>query len=51
MCILFVHTNPNPKENEYRLIIATNRDEFYKRPAQPVYQCPETKVIAGKKTF
>ncbi|XP_076254582.1 transport and golgi organization 2 [Rhynchophorus ferrugineus] len=48
MCILFVHTNPKPEENEYRLIIATNRDEFYKRPAQPVYQCPETKVIAGR---
>ncbi|KAL3270540.1 hypothetical protein HHI36_021078 [Cryptolaemus montrouzieri] len=48
MCILFIRTNPSPKEGEYRLIIATNRDEFFKRPAKEAFLCPETKIIGGR---
>lgn len=48
MCILFLHVNPDPKDNEYRLIVATNRDEFYRRPAKTAFECPKTGVIAGK---
>lgn len=48
MCILFVHTNPEPEDNEYRLIVATNRDEYYKRPAKPAFRCPDTDIIAGR---
>ncbi|XP_050312895.1 transport and Golgi organization protein 2 homolog [Anthonomus grandis grandis] len=48
MCILFLHTNPDPQDNEYRLIVATNRDEYYTRPAKAAYKCPETGVIAGR---
>lgn len=47
MCILFVHVNPEPKKNEYRLIIATNRDEVYQRPAKTLYRCEKTGVVGG----
>lgn len=33
MCILFIYRNPNAIVKSYRLIVATNRDETYKRPA------------------
>ncbi|KAL1501965.1 hypothetical protein ABEB36_007186 [Hypothenemus hampei] len=48
MCILFLHTNPDPKDNEYRLVVATNRDEYYKRPAKVAFQCSKTGIIAGR---
>ncbi|XP_036145767.1 transport and Golgi organization protein 2 homolog isoform X2 [Monomorium pharaonis] len=35
MCILFIYRNPNADAKTYRLIIASNRDETYKRPASP----------------
>ncbi|KAJ8954254.1 hypothetical protein NQ318_005850 [Aromia moschata] len=41
MCILFVHTNPNPERGDYRLIVATNRDEHYERPAADAFWCDE----------
>lgn len=33
MCILFIYRNLNADTRSYRLIIASNRDEMYKRPA------------------
>ncbi|GAB0088076.1 Transport and Golgi organization protein 2 [Sergentomyia squamirostris] len=33
MCILFFIANANPAEDGYKLILASNRDEFYGRPA------------------
>lgn len=33
MCILFIYRNPNADIQSYRLIVASNRDETYKRPA------------------
>lgn len=48
MCILFLHTNPEPKDGDYRLIVATNRDEYYNRPAKQAFRCPETDIIAGR---
>ncbi|CAH1118420.1 unnamed protein product [Phaedon cochleariae] len=47
MCILFLHVDPDPKEGDYRLVIATNRDEFYRRPAQPAFK-DEWNIIAGR---
>ncbi|CAD7087528.1 unnamed protein product [Hermetia illucens] len=38
MCILFVYANGNPAPGGYRLILASNRDEFYARPAAPAMQ-------------
>lgn len=48
MCILFIHTDPNPKKEGYRLIVASNRDEYYERPAAPAAQIDNTSVIGGK---
>ncbi|XP_042878340.1 transport and Golgi organization 2 homolog [Penaeus japonicus] len=46
MCILFVYINPEPKEGEYKVILANNRDEFYIRPTKPAYFW-DTGILAG----
>lgn len=33
MCILFLVVDTNPSPGGYKLILASNRDEFYSRPA------------------
>lgn len=48
MCILFVYTEPKPQKHTYRLIIASNRDEYYQRPAKSAYLCPQFNIIGGK---
>ncbi|XP_044738514.1 transport and Golgi organization protein 2 [Chrysoperla carnea] len=47
MCILFIYSNPNPPVDGYRLIIATNRDEIFKRPAAEVDKWVEDQYIIG----
>uniref|UniRef100_A0A6P7FVZ4 Transport and Golgi organization protein 2-like n=1 Tax=Diabrotica virgifera virgifera TaxID=50390 RepID=A0A6P7FVZ4_DIAVI len=47
MCILFINTNPSPPKGGYRLILATNRDENYQRPAKPAHR-DEYGIIGGK---
>lgn len=37
MCILFIYRNPDADIRSYRLIIASNRDEAYKRPASSAH--------------
>lgn len=37
MCISFIYRNPNADVKSYRLIIASNRDETYKRPASSAH--------------
>lgn len=37
MCILFIYRNPDANSESYRLIVATNRDEYLKRPALPAH--------------
>ncbi|KAK5638377.1 hypothetical protein RI129_012672 [Pyrocoelia pectoralis] len=48
MCILFIYTDPSPPENGYRLIVATNRDEYYERPTATAYHCIEENIIGGR---
>ncbi|EFA05078.1 transport and Golgi organization protein 2 [Tribolium castaneum] len=48
MCILFVYTDPTPPKGGYRLIVASNRDEYYKRPARQAFKCPHTNIIGGR---
>lgn len=48
MCILFIYTNPSPPQGGYRLVVASNRDEFYKRPAKGAFKCADTDIIRGK---
>lgn len=47
MCILFIYTNPVIKPGCYRLILVSNRDEYYIRPAQNVAHMKEDEIIAG----
>ena len=37
MCILFVYRNPDADSGSYRLILASNRDEYFKRPTLPAH--------------
>ncbi|XP_067215512.1 transport and Golgi organization 2 homolog isoform X2 [Linepithema humile] len=37
MCISFIYRNPNATIKSYRLIVASNRDEIYKRPASSAH--------------
>ena len=49
MCILFAFVNPKPKNGQFKVILASNRDELYARPAKKAHFCDSIpKVIAGK---
>ncbi|XP_014668852.1 PREDICTED: transport and Golgi organization protein 2 homolog [Priapulus caudatus] len=37
MCLLLLFINPNPRPGQYRLIVASNRDEFYGRPSKAAH--------------
>jgi len=47
MCILFVYINPDPQPGSYKVILASNRDEVYKRPAKPAHEWPQGGVYGG----
>lgn len=49
MCILFTYTNANAVPGGYKLIVASNRDEFYSRPAMPANPWEENQFIIGGK--
>jgi hypothetical protein len=47
MCILFLHTTNNPAPNEFRLILASNRDEYYERPAHQAHIWDDDATVIG----
>jgi len=47
MCILFFVTNGNPRIDGYKLILASNRDEYYARPALPAAPWDENPFVYG----
>jgi hypothetical protein len=47
MCILFLHTDNSPAPNKFRLILASNRDEYYRRPTQQAYFWDEERTVIG----
>lgn len=49
MCILFTYANANPLCGGYKLIVASNRDELYARPAIPAAKWEEDPRILGGK--
>jgi len=49
MCILFFYFCDKPKPDGYRLIMASNRDEFYFRPtADANFWAKNPNILAGK---
>lgn len=47
MCILFFIFNENAKEGEYKLILASNRDEHFARPALVAGPWKENEFVIG----
>ncbi|KDR12151.1 transport and Golgi organization protein 2 isoform X2 [Zootermopsis nevadensis] len=47
MCILFLHTDNNPAPNKFRLILASNRDEYYQRPTRQANFWDEDPTVIG----
>lgn len=47
MCILFLIINSNPQQNGYKFILASNRDEFYSRPALPAAKWDTNENVFG----
>lgn len=47
MCIIFFVLNENAKNDEYKLILASNRDEFYTRPSAVADRWAEDEYIIG----
>lgn len=47
MCILFFILNENARGDEYKLILASNRDEFYSRPALVAGRWKENEYVIG----
>ena len=49
MCILFLYYCDKPSADGYRLIVASNRDEYYDRPtARATFWEKNPNIIAGK---
>jgi uncharacterized protein with NRDE domain len=47
MCILFLHTDNSPPPNKFRLILASNRDEYYQRPTHQAHFWNEDPTVIG----
>lgn len=47
MCIIFSIANGNPQPGGYKLIVASNRDEFYSRPASPAKEWSDYPFVYG----
>ncbi|XP_050101288.1 transport and Golgi organization protein 2 [Anopheles aquasalis] len=47
MCILFVYVDDGSRSGRYRLVLASNRDEFYARPAKTAAPWEENERIIG----
>ncbi|XP_031626638.1 transport and Golgi organization protein 2 [Contarinia nasturtii] len=47
MCILFFILNKFPKADQYKLILAANRDEYYARPASVAERWKECDFVIG----
>lgn len=49
MCILFIYVNNNgePIPGEYKLVLASNRDEYYTRPAKAAAPWEESPFVIG----
>lgn len=52
MCVIFAYNGSQDEDSDYSLIIASNRDEFYKRPSKNMgYWEEDPKIIGGEISF
>lgn len=47
MCLLYLFVNPHPKPDEYLLVLASVRDEFFGRPTSGVHIWENNPQIVG----
>jgi uncharacterized protein with NRDE domain len=47
MCILFLHTTNSPAPSTFRLILASNRDEYYERPTHQAHIWDDDPTVMG----
>lgn len=45
MCLIVLAVEPSP---DFRLVLASNRDEFHERPTDPMHWWPDHPVLAGR---
>ena len=45
MCLILTAINPNP---EYKLVLASNRDEFYERPTKNMFWRSNEDILSGE---
>ena len=49
MCILFLYLNDNPQNSPFKMIVASNRDEYINRPADSAaFRGNTTQWVGGK---
>lgn len=48
MCLLYLFVNPHPKPDEYLLVLASVRDEFFGRPTSGVHIWENNPQIVGR---
>ncbi|XP_026682943.1 transport and Golgi organization 2 homolog isoform X2 [Diaphorina citri] len=48
MCITFMYCNHNSPLDSYKLVLASNRDEDFRRETKPLHQWPNRDVIGGQ---
>lgn len=47
MCVIFFYVNSNPEKTGYKLILASNRDEFYARKTMQASRWPNDVHVYG----
>ena len=45
MCLILTAINPN---SEFKLVLASNRDEFYERPTKNMFWRADTNILSGE---
>ena len=45
MCLILTAINPN---SELKLVLASNRDEFYERPTKNMFWRADTNILSGE---
>lgn len=47
MCVIFFYVNSNPTSGGYKLILASNRDEFFARDTQDAAKWANAEHVYG----